>query len=63
MYAIVPKWKLVKEDIFWVDRFFFPIASQAHNNLHPLEPYIGREPDAVAPKMTREKGWHHLAVS
>ena len=26
---------------------------------HPLEPYCSREPDAAAPTMTREKGWHH----
>ena len=46
-----------------VDRNFFPIALQVHGIQQPLEPYIGREPDAVAPKLTREKGWHHATVS
>eukprot|EP00966_Prymnesium_polylepis_P251711 5819176-Prymnesium_polylepis.1 len=36
--------------------FFFPIALQVHRIQHPLEPYIGREPDAVAPKLTQERG-------
>ena len=38
-------------------------AFQAHRVPHPLEPYCSRERDAVAPTMTREKGWHHPTVS
>ena len=38
-------------------------ALQAHRVPHPLEPYCSRERDAVAPTMTREKGWHHPTVS